>query len=434
MNRSFRSQPSPVRTPLRLAAALCTFVGLASASGSASAATVTRHVLSPGQYPDARCNDGTQAAFYYAPATTPAFADNWVIYLEGGGGCSDLDGCEDRLNDAPHKMSTGCAAQGDCSVGGAPYGVAQTAIPTTRDLDGLFEPQNGSIGQANRILIEYCSSDGWSGEGGRADGSSFGFTNLDGTSDMEFHGHDIVSAVLDHLEQLPVSPGDEDSIVLFAGGSAGSVGAVRNLDYVADRLPNAEVRGFFDSAYHGPIVANPDYPSTSDYPCTSGSALNPPPSIAGPTITAKYDLFDAYVDDTCAQAVAPGEEAVCMKVEKLMIDDFIETPYTVYQSFHDFNARTAASVADLLTSQGLGTGRANRNQCIEGAVLAFDEALLQVAPASYEGNFLHCQQKHVVGPTTYAVTNTIGGDNVIDMLTHWFSGAGNLWYTDSSCL
>lgn len=395
---------------------------------------MTRHVLSPTEYPDARCNDGTQAVFYYAPATAPGFADNWVIYLEGGGGCSDPAACGDRLASSPDKMSTGCAGPGDCSVGGAPHGVASSVLPTMRDFDGLFEPQNGSIGQANRVHIEYCSSDGWSGEGGRGDGSSFGFSNLDGTSDMEFHGHDIIAAVLDELEQLPTGPNEEDSVVLFAGGSAGSVGAVRNLDYVADRLFNAEVRGFFDSAFHGPIVANPDYPAMSDYPCTSGSALAPPPSSAGPQITAKYDLFDAFVDDSCAASVASGDEAVCMKVEKLLIDDFVETPYTVYQSFHDFNARTAQSIGTLLAGVGLPTTRRNRNECIEGAVVAFNDALHQQNPASYEGNFLHCQQKHVVTPNQYAVTNRIGGDNVIDMLTHWFTGVGNLWYTDSSCL
>ena len=40
---------------------------------------------------DTRCVDGSEAGFYYAEATSRP--DTLVIFLQGGGSCSDLDGC-----------------------------------------------------------------------------------------------------------------------------------------------------------------------------------------------------------------------------------------------------------------------------------------------------------------------------------------------------
>ena len=38
---------------------------------------------------DAVCNDGTEAGYYFAPATDPAKKTTWLIWLQGGGNCHD---------------------------------------------------------------------------------------------------------------------------------------------------------------------------------------------------------------------------------------------------------------------------------------------------------------------------------------------------------
>lgn len=39
--------------------------------------------------PAALCNDGSQAGYYFAPATEPTKSNLWLVYLQGGQWCYD---------------------------------------------------------------------------------------------------------------------------------------------------------------------------------------------------------------------------------------------------------------------------------------------------------------------------------------------------------
>jgi hypothetical protein len=51
-------------------------------------------------YPQAKCLDGSPAAYYLDVATNPANANKWVIYLAGGGECDTEAACQYQTNGA----------------------------------------------------------------------------------------------------------------------------------------------------------------------------------------------------------------------------------------------------------------------------------------------------------------------------------------------
>lgn len=70
-------------------------VGFALSPASRAPSAVpnyTLQTLDPTAYPNARCLDGTQGAYYHRPAQSAASANKWRIFFQGGGWCvSDAD-------------------------------------------------------------------------------------------------------------------------------------------------------------------------------------------------------------------------------------------------------------------------------------------------------------------------------------------------------
>ena len=69
------------------------------------ARNLTYQSLNPILYPDAVCNDGTTAGFYFAPSGTPS-PTTLFIYLQSGGWCYDEDTCAARMRRSPYLMSS----------------------------------------------------------------------------------------------------------------------------------------------------------------------------------------------------------------------------------------------------------------------------------------------------------------------------------------
>lgn len=49
------------------------------------------------------CNDGTTAGFYLRKSRT---SRNWIVFLEGGGYCSDTESCKNRWQDSSREFMT----------------------------------------------------------------------------------------------------------------------------------------------------------------------------------------------------------------------------------------------------------------------------------------------------------------------------------------
>ena len=157
-------------------------------------------------YPEARCNDGTTPAYYYAPGTS----DTWIVFLQGGMWCWDEASCAQRWASSPQLMSSS---------------KWESSMTKTGIFDG--NPQLTPLSDANKVYIPYCTSDGWMGNRA-ASNSTFGW---------EFRGQKVVEGVLNTL-QADRGLGAKEQTLVFSGCSAGGRGAMVNLDYVMGMLAN----------------------------------------------------------------------------------------------------------------------------------------------------------------------------------------------------
>lgn len=202
-----------------------------STVGGAGRHTMQRYYLPLDLYPDAVCNDGSPAGYYYGKGGSDdsgfIIEDNtWLVFLEGGGWCWDEESCEQRKGIYPHLMSS------------SKWGESKA-------LTGIFstDPTVSPLAAASKVFVPYCSSDGWVGDE-VADSSN---------GNRHFRGAAIVKAVFADLQRLHGlglgGPAGAGTDLFFSGCSAGARGALFNLDYIPGLVPHGvRVRGVFDSA------------------------------------------------------------------------------------------------------------------------------------------------------------------------------------------
>ena len=97
----------------------------------------------------------------------------------------------------------------------------------------------GDAATGARRYVKYCSSDFWSGDAGPT-AATFGYS---------FRGSRIVAAVISDLVASQGLGAAAGARMLFAGCSAGAIGAMNNLEAVALMVPSTvTVEGFLDGA------------------------------------------------------------------------------------------------------------------------------------------------------------------------------------------
>jgi hypothetical protein len=179
-----------------------------------SKATSVCHI-DPTIDPAALCNDGTLPAFWIRLGSGSG-ASTWVIWLEGGGQCTDKISCElraERTASAALLTSRGFTAEFAAGV---------------LSPDHLINP---SLYNANTVFVHYCSSDDWSGNYA----STSPYNHLSPTT-WNFQGRRIVSAAIASLNELGIGFAQAGT-VLLGGSSAGGVGATVNANDVLPVLP-----------------------------------------------------------------------------------------------------------------------------------------------------------------------------------------------------
>lgn len=163
------------------------------------------------------CLDGSDAGFYFAPASSPVDTNNWQIYFQGGGWCYDERDCWGRsstdLGSSLHwKDTMGLAGllSDDCSV-------------------------NPDFCNFNRVHLTYC--DGFSFAGDRTEP-----LNVTGPDDREkpiyFRGRRIIDATLQTLLGMGLQKAEQ---VMVTGCSAGGLATYLHTDYVHGFLKAAGV-------------------------------------------------------------------------------------------------------------------------------------------------------------------------------------------------
>merc|ERR1712142_425782 len=213
-----------------------------SASTTTTTTTTTTTPVTPGflarkslsEYPEALCNDGTNASYYFS---YNAFnSDKLLIYLQGGGGRTSVDECNRRCDSqvSGHYCTT------------MPDEALEQEKLIEKYLLSDDEQINPPFFDFGKIFVPYCSSDTWIGTAD-ANAENGGYN---------FHGKDIVRAVVDDVKML-TNLGEKKQIVLY-GISAGGFGIQSVCDFAADSFkaenPSLDVRCIADSGDFVPPV------------------------------------------------------------------------------------------------------------------------------------------------------------------------------------
>jgi hypothetical protein len=160
-----------------------------------------------------KCMDGTQAGFYFREGSSSLF----VINMNGGGGCSTKRECDGRR---------------DTFLGSSDYW--KSALEWKDIKNGLLSTScdtNPGFCEATAVDIPYCTQDVHTGTHTHASEATWNYF---------FDGFHNLVAIIDMLI-ADYGLGDATQ-VLLTGTSAGGIGALWNVDYVASRLPSATVK------------------------------------------------------------------------------------------------------------------------------------------------------------------------------------------------
>jgi hypothetical protein len=229
---------------------------------------------------NAICNNGGAYTYYLRPGTGEGL-NRWVIFTEGGGACSSISECETRFASEKGKMVP--------------------ATETTIVREGIFEispTQNPDFWDWNHVFLNYCSSDGWTGNKA---------ASVE-TGEFHFQGYLIVKSVIEDLldSSLTTPSLSKADFLVFAGGSAGGQGQINNLDRVAEQIhvvrPEAKIVGVTDSFYHPPVPP---------YEVGVVPVAYTKDNIPNGTIGASYDFWGAKPDETCVTDNS-NDPGVCM--------------------------------------------------------------------------------------------------------------------------
>jgi hypothetical protein len=333
-------------------------VGAPGPAAQAAPQTAVRVEISASDYPHARCNDDTQAAYYLRGAGPDGAVSGrkWLIFLHGGGSCSSDAACAERWYDP---------SGGNDGVIGFHDNMTSSTRPTMNfngegllDFDGVDSVAQGGVNPFvgfNRIMVPYCSSDTYAGR--NTAGRPVNYAALLGTqvtvgdttkvlanpagfaplTTLRFAGGHIVDAVVDLVlnggartgrktgngaaDAVP-SPSSADDEIVLSGSSAGAGGVIRNLDRVAQAVrtaaPNVKVYGITDAGNDVGIV--PDASITGDA------------NLAAATFWGAAGAAD--VDASCQAAHPVGTSNRCFNTA-VVLRNFIETPHHVIQNAYD---------------------------------------------------------------------------------------------------
>ncbi|XP_068646302.1 pectin acetylesterase 9-like [Aristolochia californica] len=152
------------------------------------------------------CLDGSLPG-YYLGSGSGSGADNWILDLEGGGWCNDLNSCLERAKT---------------------HGGSTTYKKKRGGLSGILSNMsylNPDFYNWNRVKVLYC------------DGASFGGDSVftDGTTTLHFRGKRIWDAIILDLLSKGLNVAQK---VLLSGTSAGGLATFLHCDNLKHLLPS----------------------------------------------------------------------------------------------------------------------------------------------------------------------------------------------------
>ena len=192
--------------------------------------------------PEALCADGTTGGAYYSKSfSDPSLATTWLVYLPGTSWCYSAESCFSLAFWHPETMSS-------------------TGWPKSRALGGLFHPNpsKNPFAGANMAYVGYCSGDAFLGSANQS------AATVDAT--YHFQGRRILKAVFTKMVAAglgqPYRINNEEAVhrILLAGGGAGGVGVMLNMDLILTWLvgmgvlpSNVQVQALLDASAWAPL-------------------------------------------------------------------------------------------------------------------------------------------------------------------------------------
>lgn len=365
--------------------------------------------------PQAVCNDGTPGVLYVRAATNPELADVWQLHVQGGGACSGWASCAERW------CGIGYYDSSKMSSANLPEEVAGFGI--------LDEDPGNLLAGANHAYFYYCSSDGWGGQSTlRYDPPEPGTDEETGIEvpeglpsfTMFSHGHFIVTAAIEELEagitsdvgeSLP--PMRDASVIVWNGTSAGSHGAVRHADWLAERAAanGTEVVAIFDAALTPP----PEYFDEA-YVDLAREHL-----MRGwePKLEAAAGI-PPYMDESCVAVFGDTEDAWRCDHSGYVMLNHVTTPFLARQDLRD--ALDMGTAIGLTEDQWEGAVRSMLLDLANVPAEGVEGAEVAVTPGAYGPN---CSQHVALEMTDWWRVATVQGADSVD---YTFQDAFRAWY------
>lgn len=260
----------------------CLYVSLLN---SLLVAALRWHNISNALERGALCNDFSTAGFFLKRNTS---STKWVIFLEGGGGCSSAQSCNERFIDHVIRRKYTRTEDGERHVDvvrawmdyeDRPLAATSKLMTSLwrfsnatsswsikgRDIFARHKRINPDFYTHNHVLIPYCSSDLWLKQSHNyvvAQNASFKFQFDPDSKQQQFTFRGIAilrSAVGDLFAHFGLNRADD---VIFAGSSAGGVGVLNHAKWLRNELdvraPGSSLRVVIDSAWFIDFQGNID--------------------------------------------------------------------------------------------------------------------------------------------------------------------------------
>lgn len=253
-----------------------------------------------------KCMDGTPAGFYISKGSNPSL---FVVKLEGGGGCTTKADCDSRAKS---------------HLGSSNYFEPSLSSASVSGLLNTNCQKNPDFCEGTNVYVPYCTGDHHVGTRSEPSAETWGYY---------FDGHHNFVAIIDMLVSK-YGLGDATHILL-TGASAGAIGALYHVDYLADRFPSATVKGAPVAGWFMPGALPSDLPSIyppSDYQhFSSGTHGNPYYDGQAGSVNLWGDLD--LLPQACIDDFGEENKQACKSMDNRY--KYIKSPLYIIQTQYD---------------------------------------------------------------------------------------------------